>query len=78
MVVYDDIFSYSSGTYELTAPDGGTGHAVKLVGWGNDGTNDYWIAQNSWGPNWGMNGYFNIKMGEVGIDYQAIGCVPEW
>jgi len=30
------------------------GHAVKIVGWGNDpSAGEYWIVANSWGPTWG-------------------------
>jgi C1A family cysteine protease len=35
------------------------------VGWGStdvDPVLDYWTVQNSWGPKWGMAGYFNIVM----------------
>jgi len=35
------------------------GHAVKLVGWGNN-PSPYWICANSWGSDWGENGYFKI------------------
>ena len=45
-------------------------HAVVLVGWDdtipassfkNASTNGAWIAKNSWGTNWGNNGYFYIS-----------------
>ena len=34
-------------------------HAVALTGWGPD----YWIIKNSWGTEWGENGFGRIKMG---------------
>ena len=32
------------------------GHAVCLVGY--DDAHNWFIARNSWGPNWGDHGYF--------------------
>ncbi|KJE90676.1 cathepsin B [Capsaspora owczarzaki ATCC 30864] len=68
--VYDDFFSYTSGVYshQSGALDGG--HAVKIVGWGVDGTTPYWIVANSWGTSWGQAGFFWIKRGndECGIE----------
>ncbi len=42
------------------------GHAVVLVGY--DDAGQYWICKNSWGTSGGLNGYFKIRYGEVGID----------
>lgn len=38
-------------------------HGVQLVGYGEDEqTNEpYWLVRNSWGPNWGENGYIRLK-----------------
>lgn len=47
-------------------------HSVLLVGWGEDDqTNEkFWIIQNTWGPNWGEEGFFRMKRGvdEFGIE----------
>jgi hypothetical protein len=40
-----------------------TNHAVLIVGWGVlDGTK-YWLAQNTWGPQWANGGYFRMRRG---------------
>lgn len=42
------------------------GHAIKLIGWDSDektGQN-YWIAENSWGESWGINGFVHIATGQ--------------
>jgi len=49
------------------------GHAVKIVGWGVDGSTAYWKVANSWNPYWGEKGYFRIAEGEGGIDSQVVG-----
>ncbi|CAF1256586.1 unnamed protein product [Adineta ricciae] len=35
-------------------------HAITIVGFGTDIGKDYWLVRNSWGENWGLNGYFKI------------------
>jgi cathepsin B len=59
--VYHDFFSYKTGVYHHVTGDLEGGHAVKILGWGtaDDGTN-YWICANSWGSNWGEDGFFRI------------------
>ncbi len=64
--VYEDFYSYNGGVYEHTWGGVEGGHSVAFVGW-ND-ADSCWIVKNSWGPNWGEDGYFRIKWGECGID----------
>jgi cathepsin B len=71
--VFRDFLYYNHGTYEhIDGSDKNPlgGHAIKLIGWGTKNNTDFWIAANSWTPRWGDGGYFNIKMGNVGIDDQ--------
>jgi len=39
-------------------------HAVLLVGFGPD----YWRVKNSWGNQWGENGFFRLQFGRCGVE----------
>lgn len=54
---------YSEGVYhEPRCSQGGKYHAVLIVGYGaTDKGEKYWIIRNSWGTNWGQEGYMLLK-----------------
>ncbi len=64
MMVYEDFMHYKAGIYSFTTGKKMGGHAVLLVGY-ND-AEQYFIVKNSWGTEWGENGFFRIAYSEVG------------
>ncbi|MFH1807839.1 MAG: C1 family peptidase [Pseudomonadota bacterium] len=60
--IYSDFLSYAGGVYSRTTNQTRGWHIVALVGW-DDGDNS-WIIKNSWGEDWGMQGYGKIDRGE--------------
>lgn len=60
---------YSSGVIKEHHCGKDIDHAVLVVGF----TRDYWIVKNSWGPEWGENGYFRLERWKnaCGIDSYA-------
>ena len=73
---------YTGGVVDLSPREcraSGINHGVVLVGYGHDQeTNlDYWICKNSWGKDWGENGFFRIKRGSgtCGINCYIVSAI---
>lgn len=61
--------TYTGGVLDLDSSrcsPSGMNHAVTLVGYGFDKDTglDYWLVKNSWGKNWGEDGYFRMARGK--------------
>ena len=69
--VYEDFLTYQSGVYTHQTGSALGGHAIKMIGWGTENGEDYWLCVNSWNNTWGDQGTFKIKMGECGINAQV-------
>jgi len=59
--VFSDFENYKSGIYHATSSESLGGHAIKIVGWGEENGVKYWKVANSWNPYWGESGYFRIR-----------------
>ena len=58
--------SYVKGVFDPTSCSVyGMNHAVTMVGYGHDEEEDkdYWLIKNSWGEDFGEDGYFRIRRG---------------
>lgn len=64
-VIYEDFLEWNGlGVYEWDKVSGVVGgHAIVLMGWGEEKGKKYWIVRNSWGKDWGDKGYFKILRG---------------
>jgi hypothetical protein len=58
MNVYEDFLFYKSGVYQSLGMGFLGAHVVRIVGW-ND-ADQAWIVQNSWGEDWGEDGFARI------------------
>jgi len=71
--VFGDFENYAGGIYTVTSQRQLGGHAIRIVGWGEESGTKYWKVANSWNPYWGESGYFRIRRGtnEAGIEEQV-------
>lgn len=70
---FGSTYHNSSDYFQYPGPVGGINHVVMIIGWkDNDTINNggYWVCKNSWGKEWGYQGYFNIEYGSLNIDNQ--------
>jgi cathepsin C len=51
------------------------GHSTTIVGYGEENGVKYWICMNSYGKNWGDNGYYKVLRGE---NEMRIETMPEF
>jgi len=77
--VYEDFYSYSSGIYHHTTGGYEGGHAVKMIGYGTENGEKYWLVANSWDKDWGEDGFFRILRGkdECGIEKEGWAGIPK-
>ena len=68
--LYEDFLYHLSGVYEHRWGPCIGGHWVSIIGYNEE--EGCWIGENSYGTQWGENGFFKIKYGECGIEKHMI------
>jgi len=82
--IYDNFMKGYDGTTIYMGPDKESklqgGHAIEIVGWGKEDGVDYWWICNSWGTDWGLSGYFKMKMGieKCQLEENVVGFIPDF
>jgi len=76
--VYEDFPTYKSGVYQHLTGSALGGHAIRILGYGEEDGTKYWLVANSWNETWGDNGYFKILRGEnhCGIESSSAAGMP--
>ncbi|XP_076844214.1 cathepsin Bb isoform X2 [Brachyhypopomus gauderio] len=77
--VYEDFLLYKTGVYQHVTGALLGGHAIKILGWGEENSTPYWLAANSWNTDWGDQGYFKILRGKnhCGIEGEIVAGLPK-
>ncbi len=80
MTVYEDFMNYNKGVYTHVKGDEAGGHAIRILGWGEENSTPYWLVANSWNSTWGDNGLFKILRGQdhCGIESSIIAALPQF
>jgi cathepsin B len=83
IAIYPDFYTFDNkhSIYEWNGqgPQVG-GHAIVIVGWGSEKGVLYWQIRNSWGTEWGDQGYFKMIRGNnnCGIEENVMGAIPDF
>lgn len=51
---------YKSGVWYHNECSSESNHCLLLIGYGSENGNDYWLFKNSWGRQWGEDGFIKI------------------
>jgi len=79
MTVFTDFLAYKEGSYSKTNEGYkfNGNHVVKIVGYQKsmEGSTE-WIVENTWGEDWGVDGYATIVggRGDTGVEMFGIGA----
>eukprot|EP00771_Trimastix_marina_P000124 gnl/Trimastix_PCT/1131.p1 GENE.gnl/Trimastix_PCT/1131~~gnl/Trimastix_PCT/1131.p1 ORF type:complete len:471 (+),score=95.03 gnl/Trimastix_PCT/1131:75-1487(+) len=62
--LYEDFRTYTTGVYHHRTGKSVGGHIVKVIGWGTENSEKYWLGVNSWGTTFGQSGLFKFRRGQ--------------
>jgi len=91
IMIYNDFMNGYDGKSIYTHPDKKDdkpvgGHCITIYGYGEEFVSSenrlvkYWIMKNSWGSDWGLDGFFKIERNLAGIELEdnCICVIPDF
>jgi len=77
--VYEDFETYESGVYQHLTGESIGGHAIRILGYGEENGTKYWLIANSWNETWGEHGYVKFLRGSnhCGMESGAAAGMPK-
>lgn len=79
IITTPELILYENGILEGVCKDTANidpDHAVLIIGFGKDSNGGYWIIKNSWGDDWGEDGYFRLRFGKNECKIASDNVVP--
>jgi len=84
VAVSADFANYHSGIFDSCTLDARISHSVLLIGYGRDkdirpdtGGTKFWLIQNSWGENWGIDGKARLLLRDDEEETCGVDKAPE-
>jgi C1A family cysteine protease len=68
---------YTGGVLTGDACGTSLDHGVLIVGYGEEDNTEYWLVKNSWGPDWGEDGYIKIGRSDSTNDEGVCGIAMQ-
>ena len=69
--------TYKSGIMDSAECGTKLDHAVLVVGYGQEGDQEYWLVKNSWNTTWGDKGYIKLAI-EDGKGICGVQMAPQF
>ena len=66
-----ELEDYKGGIFNDTTLNMDITHDVSVVGFGVENGVKYWVVRNSWGANWGENGFFRLVRGVNNLNIES-------
>lgn len=66
-----DFRTYTSGIYQDTTGATEKTHEISVAGYGMEDGKKYWLVRNSWGTQWGMDGFAKVIRGVNNIQIET-------